>query len=368
MLDALGLSITTEEWTTLGLWVGGMAVAALVGAVVHVILFAILRRVTHRTEGAADTSAVNHCSAPAWMLLSVAGSLMVAPPQEALPILGMARHALIIALIIAVAWTLIALTYVVDDLVREHWDIHRADNLEARKIQTKVRVFRKVAVTLVIILSAAAALMTFPAARQLGASILASAGIAGLVVGFAARPILTNLLAGIQIALTETLNLDDVVIVKGEWGRIEEIASTYVVVRIWDLRRLVVPINYFVEQPFENWTRTTADLLGTVSIRCDYTAPVEDVRRELKRILDDADDLWDGKAWGLVVTDTTERAMTLRALMSASDSSKTWDLRCLVREKLIDYFQREHPDALPRLRAETHAVSGDGRASTGAVD
>jgi len=360
VLDALGLDISADAWAALALWAGGVGAAALGGAAAHVVLFAILRRLTRRTEGSADTSAVRHLSAPAWLLLPVAGALMVAPPGDALPIVGVARHALVLALIYAVAWALVALTYVADDLVRERWDIRHADNLHARKVQTKVRIFRKVAVSLVIVLAVAAALMTFPAARQLGASILASAGIAGLVVGLAARPLLSNLIAGVQIALTETLNIDDVVIVKGEWGRIEEIASTYVVVRIWDLRRLVVPINFFVEEPFENWTRTTADLLGTVFIHCDYTVPVDDVRRELKRILDDSGDLWDGKAWGLVVTDATERTMTLRALMSAADSSKAWDLRCRVREKLIDYLQREHPDALPRLRAETLTAPGDG--------
>jgi hypothetical protein len=195
------------------------------------------------------------------------------------------------------------------------------------------------------------ALMTFPSIRHLGVSLFASAGVAGIVIGMAARPTIANLLAGIQIALTEPIRLDDVVIVNGEWGWIEEIGTTYVVVRIWDLRRLIVPLSQFIEQPFQNWTRVTADLLGTVIVYADYRVPVERVRQELHRILE-ASGMWDGKAWGLQVTDATERTIQLRALMSAPDSGKAWDLRCLVREQLVAFLQREYPDSLPVVRAE----------------
>ena len=200
-------------------------------------------------------------------------------------------------------------------------------------------------------------LMTFPQVRELGASVLASAGLAGIVVGFAARPVLQNLIAGVQIAIAQPIRIDDVVIVEGEWGRIEEITATYVVVKIWDQRRLIVPLNHFIEHPFQNWTRTDAEILGTVYLYVDYTVPVEAVRQELHRLLQ-ASEKWDGRAWGLVVTNATDRALQLRALMSAADASAAWDLRCEVRERLIEYVQEHHPGGLPRIRAEMEATPG----------
>jgi small-conductance mechanosensitive channel len=194
-------------------------------------------------------------------------------------------------------------------------------------------------------------LMTFPSIRNVGISLFASAGVAGLAIGMAARPMLSNIIAGIQIALTVPISIDDVVIVEGEWGWIEEIGSTYVVVRIWDLRRLVVPLSYFIEKPFENWTRRTADILGTVFVYTDYTVPVDEVRQELLRVLKTSD-LWDGKTWGLQVTNASERSVELRALMSSANSSASWDLRCYVRERLIKFLQERYPQSLPRLRAE----------------
>jgi hypothetical protein len=202
--------------------------------------------------------------------------------------------------------------------------------------------------------------MTFPAIRHIGESLLASAGLAALIAGFAARSTLTNLAAGIQIAFTQPIRLGDAVIVEGEYGWIEEINITYVVMRIWDLRRLVIPISYFSEKPFQNWTRNTADLLGTVFLYTDYSLPVDPVRKELQRILESTK-LWDGKVWGLQVTNATDRTMELRALMSASDSSTAWDLRCYVREKLILFLQQQFPQCLPKTRAELNqAETGSG--------
>jgi small-conductance mechanosensitive channel len=201
--------------------------------------------------------------------------------------------------------------------------------------------------------------MSFPSIRQIGASLLASAGLAGLVIGLAARPVIANLLAGIQLALSGPMRLDDVVIIEGEWGRIEEITTTYIVVRIWDLRRLVVPLSYFIEKPFQNWTRSSSDLLGTVFLYTDYTVPVDEVRKELLRILDGAE-LWDRKVANLQVTDAKERTLELRALMSASDSGKAWDLRCQVREALVGFLQRNYPQSLPKVRAEVEGLPRDG--------
>jgi small-conductance mechanosensitive channel len=187
--------------------------------------------------------------------------------------------------------------------------------------------------------------------RQLGTAILASAGIIGVVVGMAAQRTISTFIAGLQIAFTQPIRVDDVVIVENEWGRIEEITLTYVVVRIWDLRRLVVPITYFIEKPFQNWTRVTADILGTVFIYVDYTVSVDAVREQLQKILNDCE-LWDKKVCVLQVTNTTEKTVELRALMSAEDASKAWTLRCHVREKLVEFVQKNYPNALPKIRAE----------------
>lgn len=233
-------------------------------------------------------------------------------------------------------------------LKQHRLDVH--DNLQARSIHTQVVVLKKIALTVIVVFSLASMLMVFDSARQFGASILASAGIAGIILGFAAQRSIATLLAGFQIALTQPIRVDDVVIVENEWGRIEEITLTYVVVRIWDLRRLVLPITYFIEQPFQNWTRSSADILGTVFLHVDYNVPLEALRAELTRILE-ASRFWDGKVNVLQVTEAREHALELRALASAADASLAWDLRCEIRERLIAFLQRNHPESLPRLRA-----------------
>ena len=202
-----------------------------------------------------------------------------------------------------------------------------------------------------ILLTICFVLMSFSQVRQIGVSLLASAGVLGIVIGFAAQKTLGNLIAGIQIAIAQPIRLDDVVIVEDEWGWIEEITLTFVVIRIWDLRRLVVPIAYFLEKPFQSWTRTSADLLGTVFIYTDYTVPVKEVRSELTRILENSPK-WDKKVNGLQVTNVTEKTVELRALMSAADSLTAWDLRCEVREKLLEFLQQRFPECLPRMRIE----------------
>ncbi len=235
--------------------------------------------------------------------------------------------------------------------IQTEYRIDVQDNLATRKIQTQVNILRKIAVALIILVTLACELTVFEPVRALGRSILASAGVAGIVIGFAAQKSLGTLLAGIQIAFSQPIRLDDVVIVEGEWGRIEEITLTYVVVAIWDLRRMVLPITYFLEKPFQNWTRTQAALLGTVFLYLDYNAPVGAMRQELDRILE-ASPLWDRKVKGLQVTDAAkDRTVEIRILASAADSGKSFDLRCEIREKMISFLQREHPDCLPRTRA-----------------
>jgi small-conductance mechanosensitive channel len=206
-----------------------------------------------------------------------------------------------------------------------------------------------VVVTLVIVLALGAMLMTFPAIRTLGTTLLASAGVVGLVAGIAARPLFENLIAGVQLALTQPIRIDDVVVVENQFGRIEEIHSTYVVVRVWDLRRLVLPLTYFITTPFENWTRRTANLIGEVYLFADYAVDVAALRAHLPRILE-ATPLWDGQTQTVEVTDATDRAVQIRALVSARDSGTLWNLRCYVREALVAYLRDTQPSALPRLR------------------
>jgi small-conductance mechanosensitive channel len=235
-------------------------------------------------------------------------------------------------------------------LLREH-RLDVRDNLEARAVHTQVLVLKKVALSVVVLFAVASMLMVFEPVRQFGASILASAGIAGIIVGFAAQKSLASLLAGFQIALTQPIRVDDVVVIENEWGRIEDITLTYVVLRVWDERRLVLPISYFLERPFQNWTRSSSELLAPVVLYVDYTVPLGELRDELTRILR-ASAFWDQKVNGLQVTGAKEHVIEIRALASAADSARAWDLRCEIREKLLLFLQRRHPDSLPRLRLE----------------
>jgi small-conductance mechanosensitive channel len=259
------------------------------------------------------------------------------------------QNAVSLALIGTIGFILVQFVNAMAELVLQRYRIDVADNREARGVYTQVTVLKKIAVGIVALFAIASMLMVFQPVRQLGTAMIASAGVAGIVIGFAAQKSLGTLLAGFQIAMTQPIRIDDVVIVEGEWGRIEEITLTYVVVCIWDQRRLVVPITYFIEKPFQNWTRTSADILGTVFLQVDYAVPVESLRQELTRILEGSPN-WDRKVNVLQVTDAKERTLELRALASSSDASKSWDLRCEVREKLVAFVQKNYPDSLPRLR------------------
>lgn len=242
----------------------------------------------------------------------------------------------------------------ISDTIIEINPTNSIDNLGARRIHTQTKVLARSVNVLIILIGTGMALMTLPLLRQIGTSLLASAGVAGLIVGFAAKPVLGNLLAGLQLALSQPIRLDDVVIVENEWGQIEEITGTYVVVRIWDQRRMVVPLQWFIEHPFQNWTRTSSELLGTVTVWTDYRLPVDPLRAEATRICQSADE-WDGRLCIIQVTDASERAMQLRVLVSAQDAGRCFDLRCKVREGLIAYIQREFPECLPRVRVDEDA-------------
>lgn len=261
------------------------------------------------------------------------------------------KTALGMSLIGSIGYILIAFISALERAILRGQSLQAADNLSARKIYTQVSVLKRIAATIIAVITVGCMLMLFEPVRQLGTSILASAGIAGIIIGLAAQKTLGNLIAGIQIALTQPMRIDDVVVVEGEWGRIEEITLTYVVVQIWDLRRLVVPITYFTEKPFQNWTRKSSRVLGAVMLYVDYTVPVETIRAELRRIVERSS-LWDRQVCALQVTGTSERTIELRALVSAEDAPKTFDLRCEIREKLVAFLRDHHPESLPKFRAQ----------------
>jgi hypothetical protein len=231
---------------------------------------------------------------------------------------------------------------------------------------TKIKFVKRIVIILIVTIGVSILLLSFDSVRQYGVGILTSAGIFSVIIGFAAQKSLANLMAGIQIAFTQPIKIDDVVIVEGEWGRIEEINLTYVVVNIWDLRRIVLPITYFIETPFQNWTRNESALIGTAFFQLNYLTPVPKLREKLKEILDQTP-LWDGRSWALQVTDTQGQLMVVRALMSARNSAETFDLRCIVREKLIEFIVQEYPDALPSTRVEDFKMGPVGFPSAGCI-
>ncbi len=281
--------------------------------------------------------------------LCIAGVIpLLQLPEKVRDFIG---HFVYILLIALFGWVAIKIAYILRDAFLKRYDITIRDNMRARSMHTQMRVIANIIVVVIALLTVSLMLMSFPQVRHIGVSILASAGIIGVVIGFAAQKTLGNLIAGIQIAIAQPIRFDDVVVIENEWGWIEEITLTFVVVRIWDLRRLIVPISYFLEKPFQSWTRTSADLLGTVLIYTDYTIPVKEVRNELTRILKNSTK-WDKKVDVLQVTNATDKTVELRALMSAADSPTMWDLRCEVRENLLEYLQQRFPECLPRTRIE----------------
>lgn len=256
-----------------------------------------------------------------------------------------------ILITVLVALILIRLIKVIEDYFYHKYDLKKADNLKERKIKTQLQFIRKLTVSLIIVITVAIVLLSFESMRKIGAGLLTGVGIGGIIIGFAAQKSLGNLLAGFQIAFTQPIRIDDVVIVEGEWGRIEEITLTYVVVNIWDERRLILPITYFVEKPFQNWTRVSAQLLGTVFLYLDYSVPIPPLRDELSRILH-TNPLWDGRVNVVQVTDNKADTIEIRFLISARTSSDAFDLRCEIREQMIAFVRENYPQSLPRTRIE----------------
>lgn len=289
-------------------------------------------------------------------LLALNGVLNAAPDD--LPFMGAALQAATLLLILAVTWAAVRLTSAIGEVIVRLNPVLEGQWKRARKVETQTRFLVRCLNVLIIILGLGAALMTFESVRQVGASLLASAGVGGIILGFAARPVLSNLLAGMQIALTQPFRIDDVLYVQNEWCWVEEVTATYVVLRVWDLRRLIVPLQWFIENPFQNWSRNSTDLLGTVFIWVDYTMPVEPLRQEFLRLLGESQE-WDENVATVQVTESSDQAMQIRFLMSTPDSSQGWNLRCAIREGLVTFIQQYYPEQLPRVRArlvDTHGA------------
>ncbi len=327
----------------------------------HFLLFRLLRR--KQTENQRKQFGVRkYLARPARLVLLAVAAEFVLPMIPGLAQLLQAQMEQIarIVLILAVGWLGIGGVYVFQAILLNRFDITAANNLRARRVHTQMQFFRRILIAIVILLDSGVLLWSLHNHDlwKYGTGLLASAGLASLLLAAAAKSTASNLIAGLQIALSEPIRMDDVVIVEGEWGRIEEITSTYVVVKIWDERRLVVPLSYFIENPFQNWTRNTSDLMGTAFLYVDYSLPVEPLREELKRIVAESP-LWDGRVCGLQVTNLSERTMELRCLISSPSSGQNFDLRCLVREKMIAFIRDHYPWALPTLRVQAEAQTAN---------
>ncbi|WP_439374901.1 mechanosensitive ion channel family protein [Bradyrhizobium sp. DASA03120] len=297
-------------------------------------------------------------SGPAQLALCLAAVALVLPLAPLDDTIRMPLTRLfVVAFIALIGWISIR---VVDMSAARYLQNFRdvTENFVARKHVTQVRVFKRVTDTIIVIITISTALMTFDSVRQYGVSLFASAGAAGIIVGLAARPLLSNLIAGLQIAITQPIRIEDAVIIENEWGWVEDIASTYVVIRLWDWRRMVVPLSYFIEKPFQNWTRDTASLIGVIALHVDYRADVPRIRRWLEEAVKESK-LWDGAVVNLQVIDADSRTIELRALVSARNAPQSWDLRCEIREKLIAFIRDEMPEALPRERAILMPQGGD---------
>ncbi|KPF77846.1 mechanosensitive ion channel protein MscS [Brevundimonas sp. AAP58] len=344
------------EWAVVALV---MAVFVGAGWLAHLVVFAILRRLVKSRDlfwrGVVERARTK--LRLLIILIAVGFSVTVSPldpdPSQSVRAVILFLTILVVGWIVAGAVEMWAVVYL------RKFNLESEDNLAARKHVTQTRILQRAAVIVIGIVTVALAMMTIGAVRQWGISLLASAGVVGIVAGLALQPFLKNLVAGIQIATAQPIRIDDAVVVEGEWGQVEEITSTYVVVRLWDWRRLILPLSYFIEQPFQNWTRETSRLIGAVILYVDYEAPIDRLRTELERICR-ASVLWDGDVMNLAVTDVTDRVAEVRCLASGRNAGVVFDLRCEIREKMLAFMRDECPEALPRDRLDLPPPLGAG--------
>jgi small-conductance mechanosensitive channel len=255
-----------------------------------------------------------------------------------------------ICFILSVAVIIIAVADVMEDMLYVRFEQQQTDQSEVKRIKSQVSFIKKLLVILIVIVAVALVLMSFEKVRELGTSLLASAGVVGVILGFAAQKSIANLLAGVEIAFNHSLKIDDFVVVEGEYGKVEEINLTSVVVKLWDQRRMILPITYFTDKPFENWTRKTSEITISIYMYMDYKIPIGELREKFKELVQHTGSLWDGKVCKLIITDFSEKSMQVRATASASDPDKAFELRALLREKLIEYINDRFPEFLPRVR------------------
>ncbi len=338
------------------LYVAGALIVLLIA---HFVVLFLLRRLGKNPKFLMPIEAVQKVSTPIFLIfLSILIRL-----QALRQVLGLEdyeywfRKSSTLLFIFAFTWLLLSIIKIVKHHIIKKYDVDASDNFKARKVTTQFNILERILIFIILVLAMGIALMSFESIREIGVSVFASAGVAGIIIGFSAQKMIGTILAGIQIAIAQPIKLDDVVIVEGEWGRIEKIMLTYVVIKIWDKRRLIVPTTYFIEKPFQNWTKTSADIFGTVYLYTDYRVPFEAMRKELTRILEGTE-LWDGEANNIQVTDTKFDHIEIRAMMSAKSSSEVWDLRVHVREKLITFLQKDYPESLPRTRVQLEKKGG----------
>ncbi len=356
LLNSKGITMkeVLENWSDgMPSWLWNLLItvgAVIIGYIIKFIIKALLNFYKNRNDYSLFKSIITHTGRP----MNHFVPLLVL--NLMLPLMDMTKRFYVpfskcveIALIISFAALLISSIRVFEDYMYHLYDLNKEDNLKERKIRTQLQFVRRLIVSVVVTITIAVILLSFDNVRKLGAGLLTGVGIGGIIIGFAAQKSLGNLLAGFQIAFTQPIRIDDVLVVEGEWGRVEDITLTYVVLNIWDQRRLILPITYFIEKPFQNWTRTTAQLLGTVFLYLDYRVPVDAIRTEFDRLLDNTP-LWDKRVKVIQVTDAKERTVEIRALMSARNSSQAFDLRCYIRENLIKYLRDNYPESLPTQR------------------
>lgn len=328
----------------------GLVAVLLIFFFTYRALFKVLKKRVLETPGQLDDFILDLFKFPVlWFFYWVTIKIFTHIFLSGSGIFPMLLHINSLLLIFVVAWIAVQMVKAGAYYLQSKLDVTTSDNLMARKSLTQVKVFKGITNALIVVVSLACALLTFDQARNVGISILTSAGIVGIIVGFAAQKTISLILAGIQIAITQPIRLDDVVVVEGEWGKVEEISLTFVVVKIWDERRLVLPVTWFFEKPFQNWTRNSSEIIGSVMFYADYRFPVQTVR-EFVPLLLEGNPLWDGRVCSVQVTDMTERHQEIRVLVSSSDSSKNWDLRTEIREKTINYMAINHPEGFVKTR------------------
>lgn len=334
------------EWLVIALIVVGFV---FIGWAANQVVFAALKFLVRRRDvfwrGLVGRARLKVRVAVMIVALALAVTVSPLDPETSMIV----RRSLLFLFILTCGWMMIGVSDMWAIVYLRRFNMAEEDNLVARKHVTQARILQRVSGLLISLVTLGLALMTIPEVRQWGMSLLASAGIVGIAAGLALQPLLMNMIAGIQIATAQPIRLDDAVIVENEWGTIEEITSTYVVVKLWDWRRMVLPLSYFITKPFQNWTRETARLIGTAFFYVDYAAPIDRLRDELERICR-ASPLWDGDVVNLQVTDITERTAQVRCLASARNAPTAFDLRCEIREKMLAFMRDQCPEALPRER------------------